>query len=137
MPKQLRHIAFAWIGLVLLLALTVPAAAEAHATLVRSEPRDGSVVETAPSRVRLVFDDDVRALSGMKAIRNGGGSVLSGRPKVVGGRTLVVPLRAGLPNGDYTVLWRVLSDDGHVRPSVPPPHGPAVVSPRWSPASPA
>jgi copper transport protein len=93
--------------------LTVPAAAQAHATLVRSEPRDRAVVETAPSRVRLVFDDDVRALSGMKAIRNGGGSVLSGHPHVVGGRTLVVPLRAGLPDGDYTLLWRVLSDDGH------------------------
>ena len=25
----------------------------------------------------------------------------------------MIPLRAGLPDGDYTVLWRVLSDDGH------------------------
>jgi copper transport protein len=31
----------------------------------------------------------------------------------VGGRVLVVPLRTGLGDGDYTVLWRVLSDDGH------------------------
>src|SRR6266542_924594 len=29
----------------------------------------------------------------------------------------------------------VLSDVGHVLPSVPPPHGPALVSPRWSEAS--
>jgi copper transport protein len=90
-----------------------PAAAQAHATLVRSDPSDGSVLEAAPSKVRLVFDDDVRPVSGIKAIRNGGGSVLSGRPHVVGGRVLVVPLRGGLPDGDYTVLWRVLSDDGH------------------------
>jgi copper transport protein len=91
----------------------LPAAAQAHATLVRSDPRDGAVLEAAPSKVRLVFDDDVRAVSGIKAIRNGGGSVLSGRPHAVGGRTLVIPLRGGLPDGDYTVLWRVLSDDGH------------------------
>lgn len=90
-----------------------PAAAQAHATLVRSDPRDGAVLAAAPSTVRLVFDDTVRAVSGMKAIRNGGGSVLSGRPHVVNGRVLVVPLRGGLPDGDYTVLWRVLSDDGH------------------------
>ncbi len=90
-----------------------PAAAQAHATLVRSDPRDGAVLAAAPSTVRLVFDDTVRAVSGMKAIRNGGGSVLSGRPQVVNGRVLVVPLRGGLPDGDYTVLWRVLSDDGH------------------------
>jgi copper transport protein len=90
-----------------------PAASQAHATLVHTDPRDGAVLEAAPSKVRLVFDDDVRAVSGIKAIRNGGGSVLSGRPRVVGGRTLVIPLRGGLSDGDYTVLWRVLSDDGH------------------------
>jgi copper transport protein len=66
-----------------------------------------------PASVRFVFDDDVRVASGLKAIRNGGGSVLAGKPRVVGGRVLVVPLRAGLGDGDYTVLWRVLSDDGH------------------------
>jgi len=40
--------------------------------------------------------------------------VLAGEPSVLGGRTLVVPLRSGLGDGDYTVLWRVRSDDGHV-----------------------
>jgi copper transport protein len=101
------------LSVVLLLALILPAAAQAHATLLRTDPRDGSVLEAAPSRVRLVFDDDVRAVGGMKAIRNDGGSVLSGRPHVVGRRVLVIPLRGGLPDGDYSVLWRVLSDDGH------------------------
>jgi copper transport protein len=32
---------------------------------------------------------------------------------VVGGRQLVIPLRGRLAEGDYTVLWRALSDDGH------------------------
>ena len=68
---------------------------------------------SAPTRVRVVFDDDVRLASGIKAIRNGGGSVLDGKPRIAGGRTLVIPLRSGLADGDYTVLWRVLSDDGH------------------------
>jgi copper transport protein len=39
--------------------------------------------------------------------------VLAGKARVVGGRTLVVPLESGLADGDYTVLWRVVSDDGH------------------------
>ncbi|MDQ2969023.1 MAG: copper resistance protein CopC/CopD, partial [Actinomycetota bacterium] len=64
-------------------------------------------------RIRVAFDDDVRFASGIKAIRNGGGSVLAGKPRVVGGRTLVIPLRPGLADGDYTVLWRVVTDDGH------------------------
>ncbi len=99
--------------LVLVCALAVPEAAWAHASLLRSLPRDGAVLERAPSRVRVVFDDDVRLASGIKAIRNGGGSVLEGKPRIAGRRSLVIPLRSGLGAGDYTVLWRVLSDDGH------------------------
>ena len=68
---------------------------------------------SVPTRVRVFFDDSVRPAGGIKAIRNGGGSVLDGKPRVAGGRVLVVPLRTGLGNGDYTVLWRVRSDDGH------------------------
>ena len=103
----------ATILVVLVCALALPEAAWAHARLLRTLPRDGAVLERAPTRVRVVFDDDVRLTSGMKAIRNGGGSVLAGKLRIAGGRTLVIPLRPGLTDGDYTVLWRVLSDDGH------------------------
>ena len=67
---------------------------------------------SAPTRVRVIFADSVRPVAGIKAIRNGGGSVLDGKPRIVGGRVLVVPLRT-VGDGDYTVLWRVLSEDGH------------------------
>jgi copper transport protein len=98
---------------VLVCALALPEAAWAHASLVGTLPGDGAVLESAPTRVRVIFDDDVRVASGIKAIRNGGGSVLTEKPRIAGGRSLLIPLRAGLPDGDYTVLWRVLSDDGH------------------------
>jgi copper transport protein len=93
--------------------LAFPALAWAHATLQRVTPENGAVLATPPTAVRLVFDDTVRAGSGIKAVHNGGGSVLAGKARVVGGRTLVVPLQSGLSDGDYTVLWRVVSDDGH------------------------
>jgi copper transport protein len=98
--------------LVSLGALALPSTAWAHASFVRSVPADGAVLEAAPSAVRVIFDDEVRVASGIKAIRNGGGSVLAGKPRA-DGRVLVLPLRAGLPDGDYTVLWRAVSDDGH------------------------
>jgi copper transport protein len=98
----------------LLCGLAFPGSAWAHATLVKVTPEDGAVLAKPPSAVRLVFDDDVRRGSGIKAIRNdGGASVLRGKARVVGGRTLVVPLQSGLSDSDYTVLWRVVSDDGH------------------------
>jgi copper transport protein len=99
--------------LVILVALVLPAAARAHASLVRTDPADGTVLSAAPKSVRFFFDDDVRLVSGVKAVRNGGGSVLRSQPHIAGGRVLVVPLRSGLEDGDYTVLWRVISDDGH------------------------
>ncbi|MFL6012358.1 MAG: copper resistance CopC/CopD family protein [Gaiellaceae bacterium] len=80
---------------------------------MRTVPESGAVLATAPAAVRVVFDDDVRVAAGIKAIRNGDGSVLGGKPHVVGSRVLVVPLRAQLADGDYTVLWRAVSDDGH------------------------
>ncbi|MEP6812926.1 MAG: CopD family protein [Actinomycetota bacterium] len=105
---------FGWLVVVgCVAALALPAAALAHANLSRAEPADGAVVPAAPSAVRLFFDDAIGAEQGMRAVRDTGGSVLSGRVRVVGGRELVIPLRRPLPRGAYTVLWRVLSDDGH------------------------
>jgi copper transport protein len=106
------------LALSILAALCVPASAWAHANLVRSAPADRAVLDTAPRAVRFVFDDRVRVASGIRAIRNGGGSVLGGKARVVGGKTLVVPLRTNLGDGDYTVLWRIISDDGHTEAGV-------------------
>jgi copper transport protein len=71
------------------------------------------VTAEAPRAVRLFFDDPIRAEGGIKAIRNGGSSILGGKARVVDQRTLVIPLKSGLGDGDYTVLWRAVSDDGH------------------------
>jgi copper transport protein len=95
-----------------LVAAVFAPAALAHAVLLRSQPADRSVLGAAPVSVRLTFDEPVRAAGGIEAVRNGGASVLAGKARTAG-RVLVVPLRTGLPNGDYTVLWRVISDDGH------------------------
>jgi copper transport protein len=96
----------------LLTAAVLPAVAAAHATLVRIVPADRSVLATGPRTVRFVFDDQIRPGLGIQAVRNGDGSVLDGKARAAG-RTLVVPLKPRLPDGDYTVRWRAISDDGH------------------------
>jgi copper transport protein len=100
------------------LALIAPAAASAHANLVRIAPAPGAVLAHAPGAVRVTFDDDVRVGPGIEAVRNDGGSILRGRARVVGGRTLVVPLRRGIGDGDYSVRWTIVSDDGHLESGV-------------------
>ena len=74
------------------------------------------MLATPPRDVRLLFDDEIRPAGGDRAIDRRGHSVLAGPAHRLGGnsRALVVPLRAGLQRGAYTVRWRVVSNDGHV-----------------------
>jgi copper transport protein len=105
------------LAIAILAVLAVPSTAWAHATLVRTDPANGSVLARPPAVVRVVFDDTVQVGPGIEAIRNGGRSVLSGRPHVEG-RTLVVPVRHGLADGAYSVRWSIISDDGHLESGV-------------------
>ena len=94
-------------------ALALPGAAFAHASLIRTVPAAGATLVSSPAEVRLVFDDVVQDGPGVAAVRNGGGSVLGGAARVAG-RAEVLPLRPGLLDGVYSVRWSVISDDGHL-----------------------
>jgi copper transport protein len=99
--------------LVALASLVIPAAALAHATLLRTTPASGRVLASSPKQVTVSFDDTVRIGKGNAAVANTSGrSVLAG-PPVARGHDLILPLRAHLPNGDYSVRWSIVSDDGH------------------------
>jgi copper transport protein len=95
-----------------LVAVAAPGSAAAHANLVKTVPIDRAVLSKAPSRVLVVFDDPVRVGPGNEAVRNSGGSILGGKPRVQL-KILELPLRAGLGRGNYSVRWSVISDDGH------------------------
>jgi len=99
--------------IVALLALVAPAAASAHATLIRTDPPNGAVLKNAPARVRVFFDDTVRLAGGNAAVGNTtGSSVLAGKAQAAG-RVLTIPLKPNLADGDYSVRWSIVSDDGH------------------------
>jgi len=98
---------------VCLVALLVPAAASAHATLLRTVPDNGAVLARSPGAVRVEFDDTIRVAPGNAAVANSSRkSVLAGKATVAG-HTLVVPLAKGLRDGAYSVRWSIVSDDGH------------------------
>lgn len=114
-----------------LVALVLPGAAAAHATLDSTSPRVQSRMAAAPARVVLRFDQAVTAVPGSLQVWTARGRLVSGRVRVAGGgRELVASLQPGLPRGAYTVRWRALSPDGHtgagvftfgVRVDPPPP----------------
>jgi methionine-rich copper-binding protein CopC len=103
-----------------LVVLSVIAAAvrvEAHAFLVRSEPRVGSKVNTTPTEVRVLFSETVQAgLSSIQVFDVSGKQV--DKKNTHSDRTnravLCVSLFPALTPGSYKVIWRVTSMDTHV-----------------------
>ena len=96
-------------------ALLVPAAASAHATMKESTPREQGRVETAPTEVRLRFDQAVTPPPDGIVVLAADGRVLSGRVTQARGGTVMRVKVHGLVAGEaYTVRWREISADGHV-----------------------
>lgn len=93
-----------------LLAAAAPAAS-AHDQLISTDPQDGAVLEAAPTSVGLTFSEDVLDISTTVVVAGPDGSVPA--TASVQGTTVTATLPDGLPDGAYTVTWRVVSNDGH------------------------
>ena len=99
-------------GLALLVVLVGGAGpASAHASLVGTAPADGSTVESAPTKVTLRFDENIRAPSVIVVNGPDGRRADHGSTTVVD-NTVAVAVRVRTA-GRYTVAYRVLSADGH------------------------
>ncbi len=96
---------------VVLLASAGPAVA--HDELTGSTPAPGAALETAPESVELTFSNSPAAIgSEVRVLDSDGGNWAEGGVQVLD-NTVTQPLRAGLPAGEYTVQWRVVSADAH------------------------
>lgn len=107
------------LGLVTLLALgllLVPALALAHAELVHSEPAAGVLLEQAPTRVRLTFNEPIEPeFFALEVYSPQATRVDRGDAHIAAGDiTALETSLQELAPGAYTVSWRVLSIDGHV-----------------------
>ncbi|MBD0736203.1 hypothetical protein BGM09_24110 [Streptomyces sp. CBMA29] len=108
----------ACLGGVLALLLGVAAPASAHAALIRTDPADGSVVQSAPQRVVLTFSEGVLlSADSLRVLDPQGKDVAVGKPQHDSGKdsgsTATVGLRPGIGNGTYTVAWKAVSQDSH------------------------
>ncbi|WP_027579185.1 copper resistance protein CopC [Bradyrhizobium sp. Ai1a-2] len=98
-------------GLVaLLLALCLATAAFAHASLIGTEPGDGSVVAQPPKTAQLRFSEPV-APALVKLIDANGR--VRGLTVAAVDQSLVITLPDDLPRGTQVVSYRVVSQDGH------------------------
>lgn len=96
-------------------ALAVPAAAWAHAALLRTSPEASRTVNKPPADVRLTYSEPIEPRFAIVSVTNAEGrQVTAGNPGGAPGQpqTLVTPLER-VPEGWYLVFWRVISADGH------------------------
>ncbi|MFF0275807.1 copper resistance CopC/CopD family protein [Streptomyces sp. NPDC004330] len=93
------------------------APASAHAALTGSDPKDGAVVATAPKEVNLTFSEQVAmSADSIRVLDPAGRRADTGEILDLCSGSIVrygVALRAGLPDGTYTVAWQTVSADSH------------------------
>lgn len=86
-------------------------AASAHAQLVAISPADGSTLASMPGKAKLEFDEPISAADAVLVTpAQEVGKLASG----VDGTKVVFKLPGGGPRGEYTLTYRVVSEDGHV-----------------------
>jgi copper transport protein len=96
-------------------ALALPAAAWAHAGLVRTGPRANVVLNSPPPVVQLTYTEAVEPRFAAVSVTNAAGQTQTDgvpRRSAADPKMLVVPLERVAP-GWYLVYWRVVSVDGH------------------------
>ena len=97
------------------LVLRSPLSASAHDALVSSSPAADSSVETLPSELTLTFSAkliDGEGATELTVTDPAGQSVIDGTPTVEGA-IVTQPLLGSGPAGEYHVVWKVVSSDGH------------------------
>jgi copper transport protein len=97
-------------------ALALPAAASAHAYLIRTVPAASGVLESPPATVQLTYDEAVEPRFAIISVTDAAGHLVTTGPvqrSPANPDTLVVPLRPHLPEGWYLIYWRAISVDGH------------------------
>jgi copper transport protein len=105
------------VALAVLVLASLPAAAGAHASLVGGDPEPGGVARVAPRALTIRFDEAVdAALATLRVEDTRGKRYDIGPVRAAPGHGLRVALERGLPDGQYVVLYRVVSDDGHTIP---------------------
>lgn len=100
------------LGFLLLLGLAAlwSAPAASHAALVASQPADGAVLQDAPRRLELRFNEPVAPLV-LRLVSADGSSVVLDRYRL-DGMTLVIDAPP-VGRGSHALSWRVASEDGH------------------------
>ncbi|WP_424237051.1 copper resistance CopC family protein [Bhargavaea ginsengi] len=97
--------------LAILFVMILPSGALAHSHMETSVPEDGATVTDPLEEIVLTFS--ARIEEGSKLVLTGGEGEAEFEEMVVEGERLTGILPAPLPDGEWTLGWEVISEDGH------------------------
>lgn len=84
----------------------------AHDQLIGSNPKNGAKLDKQPEWLELEFSGDIQEVGTEIQVNHNGKDVSAGEITVEG-RKVSSALPDDLAPGDYEVVWRVVSSDGH------------------------
>lgn len=88
-------------------------AAHAHDDILSTTPADGTHLTVSPADVTMVFTDNLIEVGSIVLVVDEAETSWTDGALVLDGDTIVQPVKADLPDGNYQVRWRVVSSDGH------------------------
>ena len=87
--------------------------AQAHSQLDSSVPAAGATVDTAPTLIELTFNQEIGTEFANVGLTDSSGAGWVAQISEVEGKTVRVAVSPSMPPQQYTVAYRVVSDDGH------------------------
>ncbi|WP_264030814.1 FixH family protein [Cellulosimicrobium sp. SH8] len=113
-PSVLRRVVAVVVGAAaaVLLAILASGPAAAHAVLVGTDPRDGTVLDAPPDALTITFNEPVQVVTGGTTVLAADGSPVDVDVAAVDDALVVTPATT-LDDGTYVVSWRVVSLDTH------------------------
>jgi len=114
-PPQFRLLQRLLVLMLLTLAAGVGLAgpAAAHNVLISSDPTDGSTLQTAPTSVRLTFDQPVQDFEPVVTIIGPDGQRYESGPPQIDSTVVITSVGALPVAGAYSIAYRIVSADGH------------------------
>ncbi|WP_104043279.1 copper resistance CopC family protein [Arthrobacter sp. ZGTC412] len=94
-------------------ALGLAGPAAAHDAVESSTPAEGASVAVPPEQVTVTFSNNPLGIGSSFSIKDASGAEWADGPVEIVDNVASQKLKAGGPDGQYTVAWRVVSSDSH------------------------
>ncbi|PQZ96394.1 hypothetical protein CQ018_03835 [Arthrobacter sp. MYb227] len=110
--SKTRIVALIAAALLCMMTLLGVNSASAHDELVATTPTQGAVLESSPKEFVLTFSGALKQIGTIIKLQDANGESVETAFTIVGRDLTVTPV-AALPNGEYSLVTRVVSSDGH------------------------